>query len=115
MSAPAWAVVTALTGVLLATAGWRWQVRARRARSRTRAEHLAAARKATRQLRRSGPRPHRDTFERGAAPVDRYSGAVLENSAYGDAAGHGGGHHGGSDGGYAGGFDSGGSDSGGSY
>ncbi|SBT47066.1 hypothetical protein [Micromonospora narathiwatensis] len=106
MSAPAWAVVTALTGVLLATAGWQWHVRARRARTRTRAEHLAAARKATRQLKRSGPRPHRDTFERGA---------VLENSAYGDAAGHGGGHHGGSDGGYAGGFDSGGSDSGGSY
>ncbi|GAA4580845.1 hypothetical protein GCM10023176_60940 [Micromonospora coerulea] len=70
--------------------------RARRRRPPTREETLAAAAKAARQLRRAGPRAHRDTFERGGAPVDRYSAALLENSTYGDAAGHGGGSGGGS-------------------
>ncbi|MCW3817765.1 hypothetical protein ONA91_25270 [Micromonospora sp. DR5-3] len=109
MSAPLWAVLATLATALLVTAGWRRRVRTRNRRELTREEKLAAARKAARQLHRSGPRPHRDTFERGAPPGDRYSGAILENSAYGDAAGH----HSGYDSG-GGGFDSGGSD-GGSY
>ncbi|GHJ52861.1 hypothetical protein [Micromonospora chersina] len=89
-------VVPAVVGVGVAVvAGWRWRVRTRR--EPTRAEQLAAARKATRDLRRSGPRAHRDTFERGGDPVDRHSAAILENSVYGDAAGHGDG--GGGDGG----------------
>ncbi|WP_406043202.1 hypothetical protein OG799_03995 [Micromonospora sp. NBC_00898] len=78
----AMAVAAAVTVVL--------RRRARRRRPLTREETLAAAARAARQLRRAGPRPHRDTFERGDDPVDRYSGAFLENSAYGDAAGHGG-------------------------
>ncbi|MEU4480180.1 hypothetical protein AB0F68_19290 [Micromonospora sp. NPDC023966] len=80
-------VVPAVVGVGVAvTAGWRWRARTRR--EPTRADQLAAARKAARELRRAGPRRHRDTFERGAAPGDRHSAAILENSAYGDAAGH---------------------------
>lgn len=88
-------VVPAVAGVGVAViAGWRWRGRVRR--EPTRADRLAAARKAARELRRSGPRAHRDTFERGGAPVDRHSAAILENSVYGDAAGHGGDGDGGS-------------------
>ncbi|MEU3456125.1 hypothetical protein ABZ671_21400 [Micromonospora sp. NPDC006766] len=85
MPAAAWAVVAALTGVLLATAGWRWRVRARR--TPTRAERLAAARKAARQLRHSGPRRHRDTFQGDTDLGDRRWAAHLSHSDYGGAGG----------------------------
>ncbi|MCI4061498.1 hypothetical protein MRQ36_02470 [Micromonospora sp. R77] len=94
MSTGIWLIVTLAALVLAAatTAGVVARSRRRR-RPVTRAERLAAAAKAARQLRRSAPRPHRDTFERGADPTDRYSAAILENSTYGDAAGHGGGSY----------------------
>ncbi len=84
-----WVALSLVGAGLAVTAGWRWRARARR--EPTRAERLAAARKAAHGLRRAGSRPHRDTFERGAAPGDRYSAAILENSVYGDAADHSGG------------------------
>ncbi|MGC1215332.1 MAG: hypothetical protein WA890_29225 [Micromonospora sp.] len=98
------AVPVALGVAGAATAGV--VVRARRRRPLSRQETLVEAAKAARELRRSGPRRHRDTFERGHGVPDRHSAAILENSVYGDAADFG---PGGSDGG-------GGSDgSGGSY
>lgn len=97
-------------GVALAGGVLAARQRARR-RPVAREQRLAAARRAARDLRRSGPRPHRDTFERGRPPGDRYSGAILENATYGDAA-HLGGFDGGSGADGGGGFDSGG---GGSY
>ncbi len=67
----------------------------RRRRSRrplTREQRLAAAARAVRELRRSSLRPHhRDPSERGCGLPDRYSGAAVENAAFGDAAGGGGG------------------------
>ncbi|GIF99125.1 hypothetical protein [Catellatospora citrea] len=55
----------------------------------TAAQRLAAARRATRGLRResSSRRPDRGHFQDGDRPGDRHSAAILENSAYGDAAG----------------------------
>ncbi|WP_446220879.1 hypothetical protein [Micromonospora sp. IBHARD004] len=103
MSAPAWAVVAALTGVLLvlAAAGWRWHARARAKARRvlTREQKLAAGRQAVRQMGRSGPRPRRYPFDTGGPPGDGYPGTFAQNSWYGDAAGHGGSDGGGSDGG----------------
>ncbi|SCL36630.1 hypothetical protein GA0070624_5606 [Micromonospora rhizosphaerae] len=100
MSTPVWLLVALVAVVVAGTATVVLLRRANRRRPLTREEKLAAAAAAVRQLRRSGPRPHRDTFERGAHPPDRYSAAFLENSAYGDAAGHGGGSGGDGSGSY---------------
>lgn len=90
MSAPAWTVVAALFGVLLLTAGWRWRVHTRRELSRQ--EKLAAARKATRGLRRTALRAGPGS---GDPTSTRLSGAWssvlgIGSGGYGDGYGGGG-------------------------
>lgn len=77
-----------VNAVVLVAALLLWR-RGRRTRAATAARRLAAARRATRSLRResSTRRPDRGHFEDGDRPYDRYGGPILENSAYGDAAG----------------------------
>ncbi|MBM0239794.1 hypothetical protein JNW88_26560 [Micromonospora sp. ATA32] len=76
MATLVWLLVALGCVAVAAAAGWRWRARARPEPSRE--QRLAAAAKAARGIRRSAPRPHRDTFERGDDPTDRYSDAFLE-------------------------------------
>ncbi|MBM0230084.1 MULTISPECIES: hypothetical protein [Micromonospora] len=72
MSGPGWVVIALLTGAPLVMAGWTW--RARRRRTLTREQKLAAARKAARGLRRTARRagPGLSDTE-SARPTDNWS------------------------------------------
>lgn len=82
-------VLAVLVNAAVAAAALLLWRRGRRAGPATAAQRLAAARRATRGLRResSSRRPDRGHFQDGDRPGDRHSAAILENSAYGDAAG----------------------------
>ena len=95
MPAHVWIAVLAVVLIVADSAALVWL--ARRRTPPTREAKLRAARKAARWMRRGAPRHHRDTFERGEPARDRFGGPLLENSAYGDAAGSGGGGGGGAD------------------
>lgn len=85
------------TGVAIAGLGvvTAWLVfKHRQRRPLTRDEKLAAARAAARAIRRTSRRSRKGVVERGDGIPDRYSGAIVENATYGDAANFdsGGGH-----------------------
>ena len=93
-----WIAVSAAVIAVCATLGVWWH------RRRQPVDKLAAARRATRQIRGSYKRPGDDIFRRGRGVPDRYSAAIAENKAYdtatslnSDSGGGGGGGVGGSD------------------
>jgi Flp pilus assembly protein TadB len=81
-------VIAAVAALAIVVAVATWGVRrVRSRRPQTTAQRLAAARKASKGIRRSGVWPHRrDVFEGADAGGDRHSAALLENSTYGDGA-----------------------------
>ncbi|GAB3863580.1 hypothetical protein GCM10029963_72510 [Micromonospora andamanensis] len=86
------ALLIALVAVVSVTAATPLVVRRRRVpRPMTRQQRLAAAAKATRELRRSAPRRRRGSGVGPSGVPDRHSAAIAENATYGDAAGFGGG------------------------
>lgn len=87
MSKYGWIVAVAVVVTVLVVTSTLWIKRVRSSRQLTTAEKLAAAQRAGQWIRRSHPREDRDTFNRGRDPIDRFSAGLLENSAYGDAAG----------------------------
>ncbi|MCO8275882.1 hypothetical protein M1L60_35420 [Actinoplanes sp. TRM 88003] len=75
-----WIVVSAAVIIALSAALAVWMRRRRRP-----VDKLAAARKATRQIRGSYKRPGDDIFRRGWGLPQRHAAAIAENKAY-DAA-----------------------------
>jgi hypothetical protein len=82
-----WIIGAVVTTVVVAALLLRRRIRSRR--PLTTEEKLRAARQAGQWMRRSSPRTNRDHFNRGDGTGDRHSGALLENSFYGDMAGGG--------------------------